>query len=393
MSDSNRAVVPQVQRRKPRIVLRFVVMLFAVGLLFFLVFGFGVFRSIMIKKFLGTLSNPSQTVAVMKAETTSWQPTLTSVGSVVAINGANLSAEVDGIVDTIDFKSGEDVPAGALLLTLRPNNDNAVLTQLQATAALDQITYQRDVKQLQADAVSQATVDTDRATLAAAQAQVAAQQAVIAEKQVHAPFAGRLGIRQVDVGQYLAAGTQIVTLQQLNPLFFDFYLPQQALAQINVGQAVDVTVDGFAGKTFDGTISAINSAVDTGTRTVQVRATIQNDDLLLRPGMFGNVSIAAGPPQQLVTLPQTAISYNPYGSTVFTVSNGKDATGKSALVAKESFVTTGDTRGDQVAVLQGVNPGDEVVVAGALKLKNGSVVTINNSIMPTNDANPNPPNE
>ncbi len=370
-----------------------VIMLLAVGLLLFLVFGFGTFRSIMIKKFLSTLNNPPQTVSTIKAQQTSWQPTLNSVGSVVAINGANLSAEVAGIVDTINFTSGEDVPAGMLLLTLRPTNDQAVLAQLQATAALDATNYSRDVKQFHADAVSQATVDADRANLAAAQAQVQAQQALMAEKVVKSPFAGRLGIRQVDIGQYLSAGTQIVTLQQLNPLFFDFYMPQQALAQISVGQAVTISIDAFNGKSFAGKISAINSAVDTATRNVQIRATLQNDGLLLRPGMFGTVSVAVGQPQNLVTLPQTVIAYNPYGDTVYEVVHGKDAHGKDQLTARQGFVQVGDTRGDQVAILQGVDPGAEVVTAGQLKLKNGTVLMINNKVTPTNNPNPNPPNE
>jgi membrane fusion protein (multidrug efflux system) len=386
---------PPMERRtgRPRVMLRMVIMLACVGVLFFLVFGFGVFRNIMIGRFLATLSNPPQTVAVVQAETSLWQPALSTVGSIVAINGANLSSEISGIVDTIDFKSGEDVQSGQLLLTLRANNDPALLAQLQATAALDQITYQRDIKQFQADAVAQATVDTDRATLLAAQAQVRAQQALMAEKQVKAPFAGRLGIRLVDIGQYLAAGTEIVTLQQLNPLFIDFYLPQQALAQIAVGQAVTVGIDAYPDQTFTGTISAINSAVDTTTRMVQIRATLANDGLLLRPGMFGTVSVNVGTAQNLITLPLTAIAYNSYGETVYIVTHGKDAKGKAALIANQTFVKLGDTRGDQVAVLQGVAAGDQVVNAGQLKLKNGSIVTINNSTPLPNDINPNPPNE
>ncbi len=380
-------------RRRPRPVRRMIIMLLAVGLLLFLVFGFGTFRTIMTKKFLAKLNNPPQTVSTITAQQTLWQPALDSVGSIVAINGANLSAEVSGIVDAIHFTSGEDVPAGMLLLTLRPNNDQAVLAQLQATAALDATNYSRDVKQFHADAVSQATVDADRANLAAAQAQVQAQQALMAEKIVKSPFAGRLGIRQVDIGQYLSAGTQVVTLQQLNPLFFDFYLPQQALAQIAVGQPVTISVDAFNGKSFAGKISAINSAVDVTTRNVQIRATLQNDALLLRPGMFGTVSVAVGQAQNLVTLPQTAIAYNPYGDTVYEVIHGKDAQGKDQLTARQGFVQVGDTRGDQVAILKGIDAGAEVVTAGQLKLKNGTVVMVNNKVTPTNDANPNPPNE
>jgi membrane fusion protein (multidrug efflux system) len=379
--------------RRPRPLRRLVIMLLAVGILFVLVFGFGVFRNIMIGKFLATLSNPPQTVATMQAATQPWQASLNSVGSVVAINGANLSAQIDGIVDTIDFKSGETVPAGQLLLTLRPVNDAAVLAQLQATAALDAINYQRDLKQFQADAVSMATVDADEASLKTATAEVEAQQALINEKQIRAPFAGTLGIRQVDIGQYLAAGTEIVTLQQLNPLFVDFYLPQQALAQIAVGQAVSIGVDAFPDKTFPGTITAINSALDTTTRTVQVRATIQNDQMLLRPGMFTTVNIIVGQPQQLITLPQAAIAYNSYGDTVYVVRKGKDANGKDQLTVDQVFVNLGDTRGDQVAVLNGISAGDQVVTAGQLKLKKGSIVLINNSIQPSDDPNPNPPNE
>jgi membrane fusion protein (multidrug efflux system) len=238
-----------------------------------------------------------------------------------------------------------------------------------------------------------ATVDADEANLKTATAQVEAQQALINEKQIRAPFAGTLGIREVDIGQYLAAGTEIVTLQQLNPLFVDFYLPQQALAQIQVGQAVSIGVDAFPDKNFPGTITAINSALDTATRTVQVRATIQNDQLLLRPGMFTTVNITVGQPQQLITLPQAAIAYNSYGDTVYVVRKGKDANGKAQLVADQVFVTLGDTRGDQVAVLNGISAGDQVVTAGQLKLKKGSIVLIDNSIQPFNEPNPNPPNE
>jgi len=372
---------------------RLIVVLVALGVLFFLIFGFGAFRNVMIGKFLATLPFQPQTVSTVKAVATPWQPYLQSVGSVVAINGANLSSEVSGVVDTINFESGDNVPAGKLLLTLRANNDPAVLAQLQAAAELDEVTYRRDVKQLAADAVSQATVDTDRATLAQAQAQVQAQQASMAEKQVRAPFAGTLGIRQVDLGQYLAAGTEIVTLQQLNPLFVDFYMPQQALAQIAVGQAVTVTVDAFPNQSFPGTISSINSAIDTATRNVQVRAKINNDSLILRPGMFANIKIDVGKPQNLVTLPQTTITYNPYGDTVYIVSPGTGPDGKPALLAKQVFVQVGDTRGDQIAILKGVAVGDEVVTAGQLKLKNGANVTVNNDVPVPDSPNPTPPNE
>ncbi|OYV39242.1 MAG: efflux transporter periplasmic adaptor subunit [Acidocella sp. 20-61-6] len=373
--------------------IRMIVMLLVVAIIFGLVFGYGAIRSHFIAKFLAGFGNQTQTVATITAETTAWQPTLNSVGSVTAVNGAELSAEVAGIVDKIDFKSGTDVKAGTLLLTLRPNNDPAVLAQLKATAALDETNYARDQKQFHADAIAQSQVDTDRANLAQAQAAVAAQQALMDEKQVKAPFSGRLGIRQVNVGQYLAVGTQIVSLQQLNPLYVDFYLPQQALAQLAVGQNVTVNVDAFPGKTFPAKVASIGAEVDSATRSIQVRATLDNPDLLLRPGMFATLDLDVGTPQQLVTLPATAISYNPYGDTVFLVEKTKDKDGKTGLTAHQVFVTTGQTRGDQVSVLTGVAVGDTVVTAGQLKLRNGTPVAINNTIQPPNSPNPNPPNE
>jgi len=370
---------------RPNMTKRMVIMLISIFLLFGLVFGFGAFKSIMIAKMLKGFANPVQTVATMQA--------LQSVGSVTAVNGASLSAEVAGIVDTIHFESGQDVQKGQLLLTLRANNDPAVLAQLQAQAALAAITVARDTKQLAADAISQAQLDSDRAQLASAQAQVASQQALIAEKQIRAPFSGRIGIRQVDLGQFLAAGTEIVSLQQLNPVYVDFHLPQQALAQVQPGQIVDVSVDAYPAQTFTGTVTALDSNVDQATRSIAVRAKIDNSKFLLRPGMFANINVTVGVVQGFITLPQTAITYNSYGDTVYVLSHGKDAAGKDDLIANEVFVTLGETRGNQVAVLSGVKAGDEIVVAGQVKLRNGALVAINNSLLPSNAANPTPPNE
>jgi len=373
---------------------RLIIVLAALFIVFGLIFGWGWVKvNLIIRPILAQIPFQPQTVSTITAADSPWQPAMNAVGSIVAINGADLSSEVAGIVDTIDFRSGENVKAGQVLLTLRSNNDPAVLAQLKATAAVDESNYERDQKQFTADAVSQAQVDTDKATYLAAQAQVQAQQALMDEKIIKAPFDGTIGIRQVDIGQFLAAGTNVVTLQQLNPLFMDFYVPQQALATISSGQPVVVSVDAFPDKTFPGTISAINSEVDTTTRTVQVRATIGNDGLLLRPGMYATATVNTGAPQQLITLPQTAITYNPYGDTVYVVHHGTGHDGKPALIANQTFVTLGDTRGDQVAVTKGLAPGDIVVTAGQLKLQNGAAVIINNSLAVPDDANPNPPNE
>jgi membrane fusion protein (multidrug efflux system) len=411
---------------------RMVIMLISVFVLFGLVFGFGAFKSIMIGKFLAGFANQMQTVATMQAEDTGWQPSLQSVGSVTAVNGASLSAEVPGIVDTIHFESGQDVQKGQLLLTLRPNNDPAILAQLQAQAALAAITAARDTRQLAADAISQAQLDSDRAQLASAQAQVAAQQALIAEKQIRAPFAGRIGIRQVDLGQYLAVGTEIASLQQLNPVYVDFHLPQQAVATVVPGQNVAVSVDAYPKMPFTGTVKALDSNVDQATRSIEVRAQIDNSKLLLRPGMFANINVSTGAPQNFVTLPQTAITYNSYGDTVYALSPytppappapggfTKFAMGvfhgtynavyfvfhlgklppqqtppvvQQEYTANEVFVILGQTRGNQVAVLSGVKEGGQIVVAGQVKLRNGAIVAVNNSLLPPNTANPTPPNE
>ena len=386
---------------------RMIIMLLAVGLALFLIFGFGAFRSAMIKKFIATLQNPPQTVATVTATQTPWQPQMLSQGSLAAVQGANLSAEVAGIVDTIDFHSGQDVTKGQLLLTLRPNNDQAVLQQLKAVAAVNKTTYQRDLALFKAKAISMQTVDTDRGNMESAEAQVQSQIALMQEKQIHAPFTGRIGIRQVDIGQYLAAGTAIASLQQLDPIYVDFYVPQPALAVIRTGMTVHVTADAFPEQSFTGRIEALNSAVDTTSRMIEVQAALRNPGEMLRPGMFTRVAIDTSKPEPHVTLPQTAISYNPYGDTVFIVKHtdtqamkAEDAKAAKAhqpaptpLYVRQQFVTLGETRGDQVAVLKGVAPGDQVVIAGQLKLHNGTPVEINNKVLPPDSASPQVPLE
>jgi membrane fusion protein, multidrug efflux system len=371
---------------------RMVIMLIAVAVVFGAIFGFQVFKAAMIRKFITAASSPPQTISATKAGLSEWQPKIEAVGTMRAVKGADLSLEVSGVVESISFNSGDDVQEGALLLKLRTADDVAKLQSLQAMAELSDITQQRDQKQFKMQAVSQATLDTDAANLKNAQAQVAQQQAIIDKKYLRAPFAGHLGIRAVDLGQYLGPGTVIVTLQALDPIYVDFFVPQQAVDQISLGQAVGVKVDAFKDQTFEGEVSAINPKVDTGSRNVQIRATLKNAEHKLLPGMYATVDIATGAPHNYITLPQTAITYNPYGDTVYVVVDGKDtdADGKPRRIARQTFVTTGPTRGDQVAVLKGVEDGDMVVTSGQIKLHNGSVVFIDNSITPTADAAPVP---
>jgi membrane fusion protein (multidrug efflux system) len=370
---------------------RMLVMLVLVAAVFGGVFGFKAFVDEKVKEYMAGAGNQPQTVSTTRAVVAQWQPQLEAVGSLRAVRGADLSLEVPGVVEEINFQSGDEVQVGAVLLRLRGDDEIAKLESLEAVARLSQITYDRDVKQLRAQAISQAVVDNDEANLRNNKAQVAQQKAIVDKKILRAPFAGQLGIRQVDLGQYLGAGTAIVTLQSLTPIYVDFLLPQQAFDQIKVGQTVAAKVDAYPGKAFAGAITAINPRVDAATRNVQVRVTLDNADHKLLPGMYATVDIDTGAPQHLVTLPQTAISYNPYGNLVYLVDDkGKDAAGKPLLIARQTFVTTGATRGDQVSILKGVKEGDVVVTGGQMKLRNGSPLLINNTVKPLDNPNPAP---
>jgi membrane fusion protein (multidrug efflux system) len=354
--------------------------------------GLGGMKYLQIKEALSRMGPPPPaTVSTTIAAFEDWQPQLEAVGSLRAVNGADLAFEVPGIVEELHFNSGDEVQAGAVLIKLRDDEDVSKLHSLQAVADLANITFERDMKQIGAQTVSQATVDADKSKLMAARANIAEQQALIDKKVIHAPFDGRLGIRAVDLGQYLAAGTTVVTLQSLDPIFLDFFLPQQALDQIRIGQAVNAKVDTYPGQLFAGEISAIEPKVDSASRNVRVRAALKNSDHKLLPGMYATVDIATGDPQRFVTLPQTAITFNAYGNTVYIVDKGgAGADGQPQLTVRQSFVKTGETRGDQIAVLDGVKEGETVVTAGQLKLRNGAAVAVNNTVEPSADANPAP---
>jgi membrane fusion protein (multidrug efflux system) len=368
---------------------RMLIMLVLFGVVLGGLFGFKVFVNGKIKEAMAGMANTPQTVSAAKAESSDWQPTIDAVGSLRAVRGADLSLEVSGVVEEILFQSGDEVQAGQILLRLRAEDEIAKLQSLEATAQLAQITYDRDVQLFKARAISQAVVDNDEANLRNFKAQVAQQKAIVDKKTLRAPFAGRLGLRQVDLGQFLSAGTVIATLQSLDPIFVDFLLPQQAVAQLAVGAKVEAKIDAFPDRMFTGKITAINPKIETASRNIQVRATLPNADQKLLPGMFATVQLETGAAQRLVTLPQTAVSYNPYGSLVYLVDDkGKDPDGKPQLTARQVFVTTGATRGDQVAILKGVAEGDMVVTSGQIKLRNGVPVVVDNRVVPKNDPDP-----
>ncbi|MET0332598.1 MAG: efflux RND transporter periplasmic adaptor subunit [Dyella sp.] len=326
------------------------------------------------------------TVSAATVQPSEWQSRIKAYGQVRAEQGADLSLEIAGIVDSIGFKSGEDVTAGTVLLRLRSDDDPAKLAALQANEALWATNVARDRKQFDAQAISRATLDLDEANLRNFRAQVAAQRAVMEEKVLRAPFSGRIGIRQVDRGQYLIPGTPVVNLQALDPIYIDFNVSQQQLGPIKPGQSVDVSIDSYPNQVFHAKVQASDSHVDIGNRMASVRASLGNSDHKLIPGMFAVVRLAMDAPRQVLTVPLTAISFNPYGDYVYVL--GAASSGGDARVANMRVVKLGEREGEQVVVLDGLKTGETVVTAGQIKLRSGSTVQVNNQIQPASERHP-----
>jgi membrane fusion protein (multidrug efflux system) len=329
---------------------------------------------------------PAQTVTATTAGYSDWQPEISAVGSVRAVRGVDITTEVTGLVRSVDFHSGDDAKRGQVLVRLNSDADVATLHSLEAAADLAATVYARDKMQFEAQAISQAQLDADAADLKNKRAQAAAQAALVEKKILRAPFDGRLGITTVNPGQYLNTGDKVVTLQELDPVYADFRLPQEQLGQVHPGLEVRLSLDAFPGETFDGKINAVDPLVDSGSRNFQAEATVPNPGHRLLPGMFVRVTVLSGAKQHYLTLPQTSITFNPYGSTVFLVK--KDEKGKR--VAEQVFVTTGPTRGDQIAILKGIKEGDQVVTSGQLKLKNGTPIEVSTQLQPADSPDPTP---
>ena len=414
--------------KKPKTWKRMTLMIIGVIVLIAIIAGVKVMQ--VMKMMAGFGPPPPSVVSTTKVTSENWQPELKAVGSLRAVRGADLSLDIAGLVTEVNVKSGDDVKEGQVLLQLRSTEDEAQLRQLEAAASLAEVTFNRAKQQLAVQAVSKADYDAASADLKGKQAAVAQQRVNVARKQLRAPFAGRAGIVTVNPGTYLASGTVIVTVQQTDPVFADFFMPQKNLSQLKVGQKVALSLDAYPGKSFEGTLSAISSKVDDQTRNVQIEATVPNSDHVLVPGMFANVAVQVGEEKKYLTLPQTAVVYNPYGETVYVVRKKSDfdkaqaesqksaaasaqkADAKPAdakkddkkaapakdekkedpnqLVVEQAFVTTGGTRGDQVAITKGLDEGTEVVTSGQIKLKNGAPIKIDNSVQPANNPNPTP---
>jgi membrane fusion protein (multidrug efflux system) len=335
---------------------------------------------------------PPEAVTTIVAAAEQWPATLRVIGTVAAVQGVTVSADLPGTVEKIFFDSGQSVRAGAVLAVLDTRQERAQLAAIDAQRELARVNYERVQGLLNERVISRAEFDRATAEFRQTEAQAEEVRAVIERKTIRAPFAGVLGLRQVNLGQYLAGGDGLVTLQSLSPIYVNFGVPQQSMGAVPVGRSVAVTSDDAAGTKWQGRVTAIDSRVDPATRNIQVQATLANQNGRLRPGMFVQTEVTLGQQQSAIALPASAISYAPYGDSVFIVTELTGADGKPYRGVRQQFVKLGPARGDQVSVLSGVAPGDEVVTSGVFKLRNGAAVQINNAVQPTNNPAPKPEN-
>ncbi len=333
---------------------------------------------------------PPEAVTSAKVQATEWEPTRAATASLVAVRGVTLGAELPGTVREISFQSGADVKQGQVLVKLDTSAEESQLAAALADASLARITLDRARQLRRGGANAQAELDAAEAKAKQADAAVANLRAIIAKKTIRAPFDGRIAIRQVELGQVVSPGTPIASLQSVTPIYADFWLPQQALADLRTGQRTVLRTDTFPDASWKGEITTINPEVDPATRNVRVRATFPNEDGRLRPGMFANVDVASGEKRPVLVIPATAILYAPYGDSVFAIEEKKGPGGKEQAVVRQKFVRTGERRGDLVAVAAGLQAGETIVSSGAFKLRNGSTVAIDNSLAPDAKAAPKP---
>lgn len=332
------------------------------------------------------MAPPPAVVSTAEVRQDSWRPFLHAIGSVTAVQGVILSAEVPGTVARLTVDSGATVEAGTVLIEIDSSTEQAELESAEARLALAEANLRRSNDLRANNTIAQSELDAAEATAKQAEAETARLRAVIAKKTIRAPFAGQLGIRQVNLGQYLSSGTAIISLQALDPVYVDFTLPQQRLSHLEVGLPVEITSDSFPEERFDGSITAISPEVDVATRNVRVRASLENPERRLRPGMFTNVSIFLREIRDVVAIPATSVIHAPYGNSVFVV----EEDGEGVQVVRQKFVRLGESRGDFVAVEEGLSAGQTVVVTGGFKLRNGVPVTVNNDLAPEVTTDPTP---
>jgi membrane fusion protein (multidrug efflux system) len=333
---------------------------------------------------------PPESVTSAKVQATEWEATRTAVGTLVAVRGVTLASEVTGLVRRIGFDSGAFMRRGEVLVELDASTEEAQLAAARADAELARATLERSRTLRASDYSSAADLDAADARAKQTTANVGTLQATIAKKTIRAPFDGRVAIRQVELGQVVSPGTAIASLQSIHPIYADFWLPQQALADLRPGMRSRLRTDVFPQQGWDGEVSTVNSEVDVSTRNVRVRATFPNTDGRLRPGMFANVEVIAPEKRAVLAIPATAILYAPYGDSVFALEEKKDESGNTALIARQKFIRAGERRGDLVAVASGLQAGETIVSSGAFKLRNGTAVVVRNDLAPSAELAPKP---
>lgn len=341
------------------------------------------------KKF-ASFQPPPIAVTTISAKSEQWPSTLQEIGTVVAVQGVTVSADLPGIVDRIHFESGQAVRQGEVLVELDTRQEQAQLAAAEADRDLAQVNFKRLQGLVKDGVITQAEFDKAEADQRATEAKVKEIKATIERKTIRAPFSGTLGLRQVNLGQYMSAGNAVAPLQSLRPIYVNFGVPQEQARQVRVGSKITTRADELGGIQFEGRVTAIDSVVDEKTRNVQVQATLPNSDTKLHPGMFVKVELATGSARPVISLPASAISYAPYGSSVFVVADMKDPQGHEYKGVRQQFVKVDGTRGDLVAVIDGLKPGEQVVSSGTFKLRNGAAVQVNNSVQPANSPAPKP---
>jgi membrane fusion protein, multidrug efflux system len=361
----------------------------AVVIVFLAVIGLFKYFQIKSAMAMGSFQPPPEAVTTVIAKQEAWNATLKAIGTVAAVQGVTVSADLPGVVDQINFQSGRSVKKGDVLVVLDAKQERAQLASAEATRDLAKRDVERQRQLLAAGIVPQATYDTSAAQIKSTEANVAELRATIERKIIRAPFDGVLGIRQVNLGQYLAGGAPIVPLQSFQPAYVNFSVPQQEMARLAIGSDIEVTPDTGGGPE-TGKVTAFDSVIDEATRNGQVQATFANRAGKLHPGMFVEANFARGAQTMAITLPVSSISYAPFGDSVFIVEDLKSPEGKTYRGVRQQFVKLGDARGDQVAVLTGVKPAEEVVTSGVFKLRPGAAVIVNNKVQPGNNPSPRP---
>lgn len=342
---------------------------------------FNIVRALFMKEMFAHFQPPPMVISTTKAKAENWHPYISAIGTLQAVNGVFVSTEAAGIIAQIFFNSGQLVKKGQPLISLNDSIERATLEDNQASYKLAYLNFRRQQDLLKQRATPQSSVDEAEAKLAQSKAAIDKTIAMIAQKNIVAPFDGKIGIRKINIGQYVSPGTQMVDLQSLNPLYLNFSIPEQNLKSIYPGQTVLLSVDVYPNVWFKGQINAINSSSNISTHNIELQATIPNGDLKLYPGLFANIHLLLPLQENVVTLPQTAISSSLYGDSVFVVkSEEKGRDGKPILRVHRRYVKTGDQRENQIAILDGLQPNEEVATSGQLKLDDGTTVAINNSV-------------